>query len=66
MNPSTDALKLALVTIVVLLGTIGTLVAVLITRTEGASRSRTWTAGAGSFAGVVTVVVTLFNSVGLF
>jgi uncharacterized membrane protein len=66
MNLPLDALKVTLTIIVVLLGVIGTLVAVLVTKSERAGRSATWTAGAGSFVGVVTVTVTLFNSIGLF
>ena len=65
MSHSLDALKVTLAIIAVLLGVIGTLAAVLVTKAERVGRSATWTAGAGSFVGVVTVTVTLFNSVGL-
>ncbi|RAS60687.1 hypothetical protein C8D87_111106 [Lentzea atacamensis] len=60
-----DPLKVALVTIAVLFGVVGTLVAVLVKKADHAGRSATWTADAGSFAGVFTIVVMSFNSLGL-
>jgi hypothetical protein len=65
MDSSLSPLKVALVVIAVLLGVIGTLVAVLVTTADHAGASATWTAGAGSFAAVVTVVVMLFKGVDL-